>query len=102
MDIQVNYTGRVMYYLAKYMSKVDQDVELKYGMENVTTHFKGRQIGAVDAAYCLSGWNKHRSSCGTVYISLVFPGLDERRQLRRNLPFKPDLSPTLQWPLRRP
>ncbi|KAI9252227.1 hypothetical protein EDC94DRAFT_281065 [Helicostylum pulchrum] len=85
MDIQVNYTGRVMYYLAKYMSKIDQSVELEYGMEDVKTHLKAREMGAVDAACFLSGWNKHRSSRGKMYISLVFPGLDERRQLRRNL-----------------
>lgn len=85
MDIQVNYTGRVMYYLAKYMSKVDATVNVQYGMEDMQTHFQARQLGAVDAAYYACGWNKHRSSRSTIYISAVFPGADERRQLRLNL-----------------
>lgn len=85
MDIQVNYTGRVMYYLAKYMSKVDTTVNVQYGMEDMQTHFQARQLGAVDAAYYACGWNKHRSSRSTIYISAVFPGTDERRQLRPNL-----------------
>lgn len=85
MDIQINYSGRVMYYLAKYMSKVDTNINVQYGMEDAATHFAARQIGAIDAAYFLTGNNKHRSSRGTVYLSVVFPGHDERRQLRTRL-----------------
>lgn len=64
------------------MSKVDQTVDIEYGMETSVEHFKGRQIGAVDAAYMLAGWSKHRSSRGTIFISVVFPGKDERRLLK--------------------
>lgn len=92
MDIQINSTGRVLHYLAKYMSKVDTTVELQYGMENVETHFSARQIGAVDAVYFLAGWSKHCSSRGTVFISVTFPGMDERRQLRKNLKDIPEDS----------
>ena len=31
MDIQINFSQSVMYYLAKYMSKVDQEVDVEYG-----------------------------------------------------------------------
>jgi hypothetical protein len=53
MDIQINYTRSVIYYLAKYMSKVDQTVDVEFGMETQKEHFQARQIGAVDAAYML-------------------------------------------------
>lgn len=82
MDILVNYTRSVIYYLAKCMSKVDQTVDVEYGMETQTQHFQARQIGAVDAAYMLAGWSKHRSSRGTIFISVAFPGRDERRLLK--------------------
>lgn len=50
-----------------------------------------RVVGAVDAAYFLSGWSKHRSSRGTIFISMVFPGYDKRCQLlRRDLDRLPE------------
>lgn len=39
----------------------------------------------MEAAYYDCGRNKHRSSRGTIYISAVFTGANERRQLRPNL-----------------
>ncbi|KAG1137280.1 hypothetical protein G6F38_011425 [Rhizopus arrhizus] len=85
MDIQINSSGRVLYYLAKYLSKIDTPVDITIGADQARSHFKARQVGAVDAAYFLCGWNKHRSSRGTVFISTVFPGEDERCQLRTNI-----------------
>ncbi|KAI8967325.1 hypothetical protein BDB01DRAFT_690116, partial [Pilobolus umbonatus] len=85
MDIQINHGNRVLLYLAKYLSKVDSDVELTHGMEDIHQHYKGRIVGSIDAAYFLSGWNKHRSSRGCIFISTTFPGLDERRLLKPNL-----------------
>lgn len=85
MDIQINSSGRVLYYLAKYLSKIDTPVDITTGADQARSHFKARQVGAVDAAYFLCDWNKHRSSRGTVFISTVFPGEDERCQLRTNI-----------------
>ncbi|KAG0931848.1 hypothetical protein G6F64_011587 [Rhizopus arrhizus] len=85
MDIQINSSGRVLYYLAKYLSKIDTPVDITTGADQARSHFKARQVGAVDAAYFLCGWNKHRSSRGTVFISTVFPGEDEKCQLRTNI-----------------
>ncbi|CEP10308.1 hypothetical protein [Parasitella parasitica] len=85
MDMQVNFGNNVALYLSKYMSKNDTSASMEWGMENIQDHFRARVVGAVDAAYFLAGWSKHRSSRGTIYISVVFPGMDERRQLRRGL-----------------
>ena len=54
-------------------------------METQKDHFSARQVGVIDAVYRLAGWSKHRSSRGTIFISCVYPGHDERRQLRHDI-----------------
>ncbi|KAI7900368.1 uncharacterized protein BX663DRAFT_488564 [Cokeromyces recurvatus] len=85
MDIQVNSGKDVLYYLAKYLSKVDSGVNLQFNMENMHDHMKDRIVSVVDAAYFLCDWNKHRCSRSVVYICTVLSGRDERRQIRRDL-----------------
>lgn len=67
------------------MSKLDTRVDLQWGMQTSKQNFQARQVGAVEAAMFITGWSGNRSSRGTVFISLVFPGRDERRQLKGNL-----------------
>ncbi|CEP11262.1 hypothetical protein [Parasitella parasitica] len=61
MDIQINQGNNVRFYLAKYLSKVDSDVELHHNMENTKDHMRGRVVGAIDAAYflCEKYLNRH-------------------------------------------
>ncbi|KAL7322415.1 hypothetical protein PS15p_212035 [Mucor circinelloides] len=50
MDIQVNQDRDVMFYLAKYMSKVDSEVTVEHNMQNTKDHMRARVIDAAEAA----------------------------------------------------
>lgn len=98
MDIQINLGQRVVGYLAKYMSKLDTRVDLKWGMQSSKEHFQARQVGAVETAMFITGWSGNRSSRGTVFLSLVLPGKDERRQLKNNIKRLPPNSTDIFTP----
>lgn len=72
MDIQVNQGRNVMFYLAKYMSKVDSKVIVEHNMQNTKDHLRARVIGAAKAAYFLCGWSKHRNSRRVILSTLAW------------------------------
>ncbi|KAL7308323.1 hypothetical protein PS15m_012186 [Mucor circinelloides] len=56
MDIPINQGKDVLFYLVKYLSKVDSEVTLEHNMENTKDHMRGaRVVGIVDAGYILCG-----------------------------------------------
>lgn len=81
MDIQVNQGRNVMFYLAKYMSKVDSEVIVEYNMQNTKDHLRARVICAAEAAYFLCGWSKHRNSRRVIFINTSLEVHDVRRLL---------------------
>lgn len=85
MDIQVNFGDGVLFYLSKYLTKVDADINLYHNMQSQKDHIKARSVGAVEAAYFLCGWNKHRNSRGIVFINTAAPHCEQRRNLRKHL-----------------
>lgn len=93
MDIQVNQGKDGLFYLAKYLSKVDSEVTLEHNMENTKDRMRARVVGAVDAGYFLCGcWNKHCNSRGVIFINSCLPGHDERRLLKSNIGHLPPNS----------
>lgn len=81
MDIQVNQGRDVMFYLAKYMSKVDSEVKVEHNMQNTKDHLRARAIGTAEAAYFLCGWSKHRKSRRVIFINTSMEGHNVRRLL---------------------
>lgn len=81
MDIQINYSDGVLFYLSKYLTKLDDEVPLHHHMETQKDHLKGRVIGSVDAAYFLCGWNKHCNSRDVVFINITALGKEQRRNV---------------------
>ncbi|KAG2228404.1 hypothetical protein INT48_003488, partial [Thamnidium elegans] len=82
MDIQINYSDGILFYLSKYLSKVDGDTPIHHHMETQHKHVRGRTVGSVEAAYFLCGWSKHRNSCGVIFISTNAPHKEQRKNLR--------------------
>lgn len=92
MDIQVNNSGKVLDYLAKYLSKPNTHIDIQYNMSTASDYFRARILGSIEAVYHICGWNLHRSSRGCVFISTNMPNHDERRQLKKDILDLPDHS----------
>lgn len=60
MDIQINNGWRVLSYLAKYLSKPNEnEATMEFHMETSREHFNSRIVSAIDAEYFLLGFHKH-------------------------------------------
>lgn len=95
MDIQINNDENVLFYLAKYLTKMDDVTNITLNDEPnriVRQHFRGRIIGSVEAVYDILAFHKHRRSRGVIYTDTSLPGQDQRRQLVHNFKDLPDNS----------
>ncbi|PHZ07276.1 uncharacterized protein RHIMIDRAFT_277238, partial [Rhizopus microsporus ATCC 52813] len=52
-------------------------------MQTTQEHFAARIVSSIDASFFILGLHKHQSSRGVIFISTTFPGMDERRQLKK-------------------
>ncbi|ORX51222.1 hypothetical protein DM01DRAFT_1347048 [Hesseltinella vesiculosa] len=79
MDIQVNKGHKVMSYLCKYLTKFDtgESFELIDSHMNednkYLAHFRGRQMGVVEAVYDIFGWRKESSSREVIMLNTNLP-----------------------------
>ena len=93
MDIQVNKGQSALHYLAKYLAKVDDDVEFQIITDptdgtlvnkNIMEHTKSRIVGAVEAVYDIFGYHKNHSSREVKFIPMNLPN-DDNRAIRSDL-----------------
>ncbi|KAI8635866.1 hypothetical protein BD408DRAFT_322726, partial [Parasitella parasitica] len=85
MDMQLNAGRQALYYLCKYMTKLDNQTKVfmntaNNNMDLIDVHLKTRVIGAVEAVYHIMGWHIKRFSTKVIYINTNMPNYD-RRQL---------------------
>ncbi|KAI9269477.1 hypothetical protein EDC94DRAFT_581621 [Helicostylum pulchrum] len=52
MDIQINYSDGILFYLAKYLSKVDSEIPLHHHMQTQYARVRARTVGSVEVAKC--------------------------------------------------
>lgn len=86
IKLLVNVGKSAIYYLAKYLTKTDNDVDAqlyacKFYKKNEETqkeHFQGRIVGSLEACFDVCGWDKHRSSRDVIYINTNMPHDDKR------------------------
>lgn len=63
MDIQINYSDGILFYLAKYLSKVDSEIPLHHHMQTQYARVRARTVGSVEVAYfCLDILNPYMTA----------------------------------------
>ncbi|KAI9473375.1 hypothetical protein BDB00DRAFT_793478 [Zychaea mexicana] len=89
MDIQLNKGPNTLRYLCRYLSKNDSAADFaivdESNADDLTAaqrHFRGRNLGIVEAVFDVCSFHKEQSSKAVVYISTSLPG-EEYRTIRR-------------------
>ncbi|CAO3619298.1 unnamed protein product [Cunninghamella blakesleeana] len=89
MDIQINKGYKTLSYLCKYLTKFDtgNDFSIVDSSQNnmessYVYHFRGRQLGIVEAVYDIFGWRKESSSREVIYLNTNLPS-DQRYTIKK-------------------
>ena len=85
MNIQVNTGCAAMHYLAKYLTKAEQDTDFSVvpnsfrpQQVDIQDHLKARIVGSVEVSYMLLGLHMNESSRTVVFIAINLPTEDIR------------------------
>ncbi|CAO3613965.1 unnamed protein product [Mucor fragilis] len=89
MDIQVNKGPAAVQYLAKYLTKLDDNTEFRLQVSgsrdvSIDEHMKARLVGSIEAAYNLLSLHQHEKSREVIYLPMNLPH-DQARGPRTDL-----------------
>lgn len=91
MDIQVNTGRSALYYLTKYLTKADKNIEFNLvphhsNRNNVplSEHMRSRIVGSIESSYLLLGMHLHSASRTVVFVPTQIPQ-DDHHRLKRNI-----------------